>query len=160
MSSYFIAARVHIYLVIIHYSPVQMSANSLFHKSLVAVSLITAFTVQSCKPSVIAFDEVEYVTSLGSNERFAPVGAEVNLGVIGINDFRIFGPYMVVSTHDDAGLIKIFAKDGEHELLGSFFAKGNGPGELIFSPSTGSFVFKTDSNGDICAEFDNRVGSY
>lgn len=122
------------------------------------VVLLVIMLLASCQQSgQYAFDDIEYLTSFGANQAFLPArsGSTINLEIAGIQGFKIFSRYLIVSSHNDAGQISVFEKDSPYRLLGSFFPKGNGPGELIYPVNPRTFQFFTDEDGTIYAVFNN-----
>lgn len=118
--------------------------------------ILSAVLVVSCKPSTLAFEDTVYVNSF--DDFYAQKCEEIDLGVIGITDIRIFDKYLIVGTQDPDGYVKIFNK-ASRSLLGSFFRKGNGPSELLYPTPVSPFVFGHDSEGKVYAEFDNQAGT-
>ena len=55
-------------------------------------------------------------------------------------------------------MITILEKVAPYRKLGSFFKKGNGPGELLYPFLPSSFNYHTAEDGSIYAEIDNRAG--
>lgn len=112
--------------------------------------------LSSCHPATLSFDDVQYVTSpmqMGVKD-IQPV----DLGVKGVIDMRIRGPYMVVATSDVSGYIKVFDAESR-ELLGSFFTQGNGPGELIVPVTASSMVFFNE-DGHWFTSFNSNKGTF
>jgi len=114
----------------------------------------------SCQRSgSYSFDDITYVTSFDSELRIpAQSSTKVELGVDGIQGIKVYGPYLIVSSESEDGLITIFEKCPPYNKLGSFFKKGNGPGELIYPFLPSSFNYHTSEDGSIYAEIDNRAG--
>ena len=119
---------------------------------------LALFMVISCQPGKkFAFDDIEYIESFGEDETYIPsrLGHVVDLGIEGIQGFKIYGPYLIISSFNDAGQISILEKDSPYRLLGSFFPKGNGPGELVYPVLPNTMQFFTDGGGSVYAEFIN-----
>lgn len=110
----------------------------------------------SCRPSVLQFDEVEYVTN---SMMVQTKNIEtVDLGLAGITDMRIRGPYIIVATSDPSGFVKVF--DAEtFEYLGAYFVQGNGPGELILPITASSMSFFREGD-EWFAVFNGNKGHY
>ena len=110
----------------------------------------------SCHSSTLHFDDTEYIVS--PMEVGVKNVQSVDLGIKGIIDMRIRGPYMVVATSDVSGFIKVFDAESR-TILGSFFAQGNGPGELIV-PITASSMFFTKEGDKWFASFNSNKGTF
>ena len=117
---------------------------------------VAAIMLVSCHSATLSFDEVEYITS----SMTMPVRdvQTVDLGIKGIIDMKIRGPYMIVATSDNSGYIKVFDAESR-TLLGSFFAQGNGPGELILPVTVSSMSF-ANTDGRWLASFNDNIGSF
>lgn len=136
-----------------------LTSNSIMKK--IFHVFVAMLFVLSCQPRVrFAFDDIEYITSFGSDERYLPTHTRsvIDLGIDGISSFKIYGPYLIVSSKDDKGQIKVLDKNAPYTLLGSFFPKGNGPGELIYPVPAGTFQYQTGEDGTVCAEFSDGTG--
>jgi hypothetical protein len=106
-----------------------------------------------------SFEEVTYVSSFDGEVRVSPENSKtVELNLDGIQGIKIYGPYIIVSSESEEGLISIFEKKAPYRKLGSFFKKGNGPGELIYPFLPGGFNYYTSENGTIYADINNRAG--
>ena len=106
-----------------------------------------------------SFEEVTFVSSFDGEVRVSPENSKtVELNLDGIQGIKIYGPYIIVSSESEEGLISIFEKKAPYRKLGSFFKKGNGPGELIYPFLPGGFNYYTSENGTIYADINNRAG--
>lgn len=132
---------------------IQRINNIVFIALLLSVSLLAG-----CQSGICALPDVVYVDVESKEESLTVSSGEIlDLGIDGIQYFQTYGPYMVVVSPSGEGFVKVLEKDPPYRLLGSFFRKGNGPGEMpmLCLPE----VFGVEEDGDIYAEFDNRYGS-
>lgn len=114
----------------------------------------------SCQRSVpFAFEDIEYVTTFDKETRIPQrLRSEVDFGVDGIRSFKIVDHYILVSSESKDGMVTVLEAEPPFHKLGSFFKKGNGPGELIYPFPTTGFNYAHDVDGELYAEFDNHAG--
>ena len=129
-------------------------------KSIPFVFLLCVLCSCNTSGSRFALDDIEYITSFDAYDAIVPISKRsvVDLKIDGIRSFKVYGPYIIVSTAHENGQITIFEKQPPYQRVGSFFPKGNGPGELVYPLSPSSFVYHTSEDGTITAELDNKAG--
>ena len=122
--------------------------------------LIALLCVCGCRPTPeYALRKIEYITSFDKEiDLTEDCMSEVSLQADGINNIKVFGPYIIASTYNPEGYLAVFENRPPYRLLGSYFRNGNGPNELITSVLASSLDFKKDSQGNLYALFDNRAG--
>lgn len=125
------------------------------------VVIMTLGLLCSCQRTApFAFKDIEYVTTFDKEARIPQrLRTEVDLGVDGIRSFKIVDQYILITAESKEGLITVLEAMPPFRKLGSFFKKGNGPGELVYPFPVASFNYAHDKNGDLYAEFDNHAGS-
>ena len=126
----------------------------------IGASIIALGLLCSCQnTSPFSFKEIEYVTTFDKETRIPQrLRTEVDLGVDGISSFKIYDCYILISSDSKDGLITVLDAMPPYRKLGTFFKKGNGPGELIYPFPTSSFNYGQDDKGEHYAEFDDHAG--
>lgn len=120
-----------------------------------------AASLSSChRYGVFSFDDIEYITDFGERDFVISEHSRkvIDLGIEGIHSLKVYGPYLFVSTYQEDGQLMIFEKKSPYRCLGKFFHKGNGPGELVYPVTPSSFVFNTDEDGRLTADFNSMSG--
>ena len=122
------------------------------------VGFIVCFSLSSCgSGEYFVFENVRKV------EKF-PVSIdlqnpeEVDIDELGIQGIEVCDDYILVASHDSAGCLSVFLKDGTR-VGNPFLNVGRGPGETLYRPFISWFDFTEDSAGVKAGHFDYK-GNY
>ena len=116
---------------------------------------------QCGKQDRYAFPDISYLDSFDIEASIADENSNIlDLDLEGITGFKIYGPYLLISSESEKGMITILESKYPYTKLGSFFTRGNGPGELIYPFPPSGFIYHTDPDGTIYADLDNHAGKF
>lgn len=124
---------------------------------LLPLALYIAVFFSGCTSSTseLPFKNVEYVTSFPHVFELKG-GEEVETNLIGIQDIMLCDSVMLLATSNANGFISAYSlKTGQ--IVGNYFKRGNGPGELLFAPYFSS-MNKCGEEEDSGLVFNDRKG--
>lgn len=104
----------------------------------------------------MAFDDVCYVKEFPHVSEMRD-GDKVELGVIGVRNFRIIDSILIALTQDPMGLWALYSLPN-HEKIGRFILQGNGPLEFIQAPSLSKVTFYKKNGSRIASLLDFQKG--
>ena len=122
------------------------------------LSLIAVLITTSCnRQRPLSFGTVQYVSTDNVDYVVDPSsGSDVSFGVDGVEYFQIIGPYLVILSYAEEGLFAVLDKTPPYTVLGYFFKRGRGPGELPSISIPGDYGI--DDSGDLYADLNNLAG--
>ncbi len=126
---------------------------------IIVIFMISCTKKNSNEPVYMAFEEVSYIDKFP--KEFHLKNKEVTgIETIGLTNFAIFDTLLILNTSKKSGLWSFYSIPN-HQFLGSFIKRGDGPTELAQGPSLGSKRNLIQENSTLNAYlYDFEKGGY